>query len=138
MNLGKRKMKVVALVVVFAVHCLVLSLAFQVMSNRNSQRIQAQLIEAFDNVDQNMAITQLIELRGRILEVQSLSFENLPQDILLDELEGITAPNDFSNPYLEDFTFIIHDTSNLEKICDELISQIDDQIHTIKYGQKDA
>ena len=111
-------------------------LAVEKLISNNAQKTSDQLIEAFDTVDQNMAITQLSELRGMILEVESLSHEDISQSLLLDELEGITAPKHFTNPYLKDFTFIIPNTSNVGELCGELISQIDNQIHTIEYGAK--
>ncbi len=95
-----------------------------------------QLTEVFDSVDQDMAIKQLSELRGMILEVKALSHEDIPQSVLLDELESITSSNHFTNKYLDDFAFDIPSTSNVGELCEEFISQIDDQIHTIEYGAK--
>ena len=95
-----------------------------------------QLTEVFDSVDQDMAIKQLSELRGMILEVEALSHEDIPQSVLLDELESITSSKHFTNKYLEDFAFDIPSTSNVGELCEEFISQIDDQIHTIEYGAK--
>ena len=95
-----------------------------------------QLTEVFDSVDQDIAIKQLSELRGMILEVKALSHEDIPQSVLLDELESITSSNHFTNKYLDDFAFDIPSTSNVGELCEEFISQIDDQIHTIEYGAK--
>ena len=95
-----------------------------------------QLTEVFDSVDQDMAIKQLSELRGMILEVKALSHEDIPQSVLLDELESITSSNHFTNKYLDDFAFDIPSTSNVGELCEEFISQIDDQIHTIEYGTR--
>ena len=100
------------------------------------QIIHEQLTEVFDSVDQDMAIKQLSELRGMILEVKALSHEDIPQSVLLDELESITSSNHFTNKYLDDFAFDIPSTSNVGELCEEFISQIDDQIHTIEYGSK--
>lgn len=108
----------------------------KVLNYYNVKQIHEQLTEVFDSVDQDMAIKQLSELRGMILEVKALSHEDIPQSILLDELEGITSSKHFTNKYLEDFAFDIPSTSNVGELCDEFISQIDDQIHTIEYGAK--
>ena len=101
-----------------------------------AKQIHEQLTEVFDSVDQDMAIKQLSELRGMILEVKALSHEDIPQSVLLDELESITSSNHFTNKYLDDFAFDIPSTSNVGELCEEFISQIDDQIHTIEYGAK--
>lgn len=138
MKVNKRASKelvfAVVLVVFFGGALLVLNVIF----SHDSGTYYERAMETYNIIDQNTAITQLSERRGRILEVQSLCFKDIPQDILWDELKGITSPMDLTNPYLKDFTFEISDTSNLEEICDELISQIDNQIHTIEYGGKDA
>lgn len=102
----------------------------------NAKQIHEQLTEVFDSVDQDMAIKQLSELRGMILEVKALSHEDIPQGVLLDELESITSSNHFTNKYLDDFAFDIPSTSNVGELCEEFISQIDDQIHNIEYGAK--
>ena len=102
----------------------------------NAKQIHEQRTEVFDSVDQDMAIKQLSELRGMILEVKALSHEDIPQSVLLDELESITSSNHFTNKYLDDFAFDIPSTSNVGELCEEFISQIDDQIHTIEYGAK--
>lgn len=83
-----------------------------------------------------MAIKQLSELRGMILEVEALSHEDIPNGILLNTLYDIVTPKHFTNPYLKDFVFVIPSTSNVRELCEEFISQIDDQIHTIEYGAK--
>ena len=102
----------------------------------NAKQIHEQLTEVFDSVDQDMAIKQLSELRGMILEVKALSHEDIPQSVLLEELESITSSKHFTNKYLDDFAFNIPSTSNVGELCEEFISQIDDQIHTIEYGAK--
>jgi len=102
----------------------------------NDKRIHEQYTETSDSIDQDRAIKQLSELRGMILEVKALSHEDIPQSVLLDELKSITSSNHFTNKYLDDFAFDIPSTSNVGELCEEFISQIDDQIHTIEYGAK--
>ncbi len=101
-----------------------------------SKKTSNQITEALDNVDRNMAIKQLSELRGMILEVESLKKEDISQNILLNELEEITAQKHFTNPYLKDFVFTIPSTSTVGELCEELVSQIDEQIHTIEFDTK--
>ncbi len=105
--------------------------ALRVAINYDTQQTYDDLIDMFDNVDRDMATGELKELRGMILEIESLSHEDIPQNLLLDELEEITSPQHFTNPYLKDFEFDVPGISDVRTICDELISQIDDQIQII-------
>lgn len=89
-----------------------------------------------DNSNRTKAVEELRELQGMLLEVEHLSYKNIPQKVLLDELESITSTKDFKNPYLKDFTFDIPNTSDIGELCEELISQIDSQVHVIEYGTK--
>jgi len=135
MKTNKRTTLVVGIVVI-AVLYLGMFVGLKAIGNYNAQKISDNLTRVFDEVDQDMAIKQLSELRGMILEVKSLSHKDIPQGVLLDELESITISKHFTNIYLDDFAFDIPSTSNVGELCDEFISQIDDQIHTIEYGAK--
>ncbi len=135
MKTNKRTILVVGIVVI-AVLCLGLFVGFKAIEDYNAPKISNNLTRVFYEVDQDMAIKQLSELRGMILEVKAFSLEDIPQGVLLDELESITSSKHFTNKYLDDFTFDIPSTSNVGKLCEEFISQIDDQIHTIEYGAK--
>ena len=97
---------------------------------------QKKLEKAFDESDKNIAIEYLSERKGMILEVEFLSYRNIPNNVLLDELEVITSSSNYTNKYLDDFAFDILNTSDVGEICEKLILQIDDQIYTIKYGAK--
>lgn len=97
---------------------------------------QKKLEKAFDESDKNIAIEYLSERKGMILEVEFLSYRNIPNNVLLDELEVITSSSNYTNKYLDDFAFDIPNTSDVGEICEKLILQIDDQIYTIKYGAK--
>ena len=135
MKTNKRTTLVVGMVVI-AVLYLGLFVGLKAIGDYNAQQISDNIARVFDEVDQDMAIRQLSELRGMILEVEALSHEDIPQGLLLDELESITTSKHFVNKYLTDFAFDIPNTSKVGELCDEFISQIDDQIHTIEYGAK--
>ena len=135
MKTNKRTTLVVG-IIVMAVLYLGLFVGLKVIGDYNAQKIVNRLETVFDEVDQDMAIKQLSELRGMILEVEALSHEEIPQSVLLDELESITSSNHFTNKYLDDFAFDIPSTSNVGELCEEFISQIDDQIHAIEYGTR--
>ena len=131
-NRTAAKVSIVLAVLYAILYVIVSIIGIKVLNHYNA--IHEQLTEVFDNVDQDMAIKQLSELRGMILEVEALSHEDISQSVLLDELESITSSKHFTNKYLENFAFDIPSTSDVRELCEEFISQIDDQIHTIEYG----
>ena len=131
MKTNKRTALVVG-IVVNIVLCLAMIVGIKVYADYVGQQTYNRLTASFDKIDQDMAIRELTELRGMILEVEDLSFKDIPQNVLLDELESITSSEHYTNKYLEDFTFKIPNTSNVQELCGELISQIDKQIDAIK------
>ncbi len=135
MKMSKRSSIILGVIAIIVIY-VGLFVGIKVVIKHNSQKIYNQITEVFDNVDRDMAIKQLSELRGMILELESLKHEDISQNILLNELEEITAQKHFTNPYLKDFVFIIPSTSNVGELCEELISQIDNQIHTIEFDAK--
>ena len=116
--------------------CLALFLGVKAIDNYNAQKIEDRLTQIFDEVDQDMAINQLSEIIGMIIEVKALSHEDIPQGVLFDELDRIISSDYFTNKYLDNFVFDIPNTSDVGELCEEFISQIDDQIYIIKYGAK--
>lgn len=134
MKESKRTSLVKDILVIFALF-FVWFVVMRVVSNCQAQRFHNQLVEVFDNVDRDMAVKQLSELKGMILEIKFLSYKNIPKDVLLYELNrNVFSLNHSSNQYLKDFTFVIPNTSDLREACEDFISQIDDQIHFIEYG----
>lgn len=130
------KKRTAILVIALLIYGVTLGLVITAVVSYNSNKQKKELEKIFDDADQDMAIEHLIELRGRILEVKDLSNKDIPQSVLLDALESITSSNDFTNKYLDDFAFDIPNTSNVGELCEELISQINNQIRTIEYGAK--
>ena len=127
---------VIAIMIVVVVCCI---------SFMGPDNLESQVTEALDTAHKDTAVKTLSELRGRILEIEYLSSnDNIETSILQDELDdiifSIESPSTYwiNNPYLADFEFIIRDTSTVGEFCEELISQIDDQIHTIEQGVEDA
>ena len=135
MKTNKRTTLVVDMAIIVML-CCGLIVGFKIIRDYNAQKISDNLEKAFDEVDRKIAIKQLSELRGMILEVEILSHEDIPQGLLLNELERITASKHFTGKYLEDFAFDSSNSSTIGDICDEFISQIDDQIYTIEFGAK--
>ena len=117
MKTNKRTTLVVG-IIAMAVLYLGLFVGLKAIGDYNAQKIVNRIETVFDEDDQDMAIKQLSELRGMILEVEALSHEDIPQSVLLDELESITSSKHFTNKYLEDFAFDIPSTSNVGELCE--------------------
>ena len=96
------------------------------MRPTDSEVTASQVTEALDTAYKDTAVKTLSELRGRIL--------------LDDIIFFIESPSTYwiNNPYLADFEFIIQNTSTVGEFYEDLISQIDDQMHTIEQGVEDA
>ena len=129
-----RRTALVVGIIVNIVLCLAMIVGIKVYADYVGQQTYNRVTESFDKIDQDMAIRELSELRGMILEVEDLSFKDIPQNVLLDELESITSSEHYTNKYLVDFAFETPNTSNVQELCGEFISQIDKQIDAIKYG----
>ena len=115
------------------------------MRPTDSEVTASQVTEVLDTAYKDTAVKTLSELRGRILEIEYLSSnDNIETSILQVELDDIIffieSPSTYwiNNPYLADFEFIIQNTSTVGEFYEDLISQIDDQIHTIEQGVEDA
>ncbi len=115
------------------------------MRPTDSEVTASQVTEALDTAYKDTAVKTLSELRGRILEIEYLSSnDNIETSILQVELDDIIffieSPSTYwiNNPYLADFEFIIQNTSTVGEFYEDLISQIDDQMHTIEQGVEDA
>ena len=90
-----------------------------------------ELANLLDEINRQMAIERLCELRGRIFEVQSLLYaDDITLDIAQSEISDIIDFQDYDNPYLDNFELTVTESST-GAICDDLISQIDDQIDKI-------
>lgn len=88
----------------------------------------------FDNEYRKMAVEKLCELRGRLLEVKELISRDAPTDIVQDRIDYIVNFPLYGNPYLSEFQFTIKGSYGTKKTCDDLISQIDDQIYKIWFS----
>lgn len=97
---------------------------------------QTEQQETFDKIDRNNAVAILSEQRGMIYEIKYLSHSGVSQNILLRELKRLSSLSYSSNSYLKEVVLFPPNTSNVEDICEELISQIDDYIRAIEYGAK--
>lgn len=102
----------------------------------------SDLNETLDQSQREFAIMQLSELRGRARAITLLSYGDTDEAELKEAISDIyswveeDAGIFHSNPYLIDFEFVSkpNNTSNVEDICEKIMSQIDSQIETIRSG----
>lgn len=116
-------------------------LAVVLLTSIGSYFLRQSIEREFDEIDKNFAIAELYELRGRVKEINYLNYSSAAHTAemdqkLLEHLKDI-AEFDSKNQYLEDFSIIIS-TSDIGDICEEITSQIDKRLDTIKYGERDA
>ena len=97
-----------------------------------------EIEKIFDDVDRQFAIEELIELRGRVVEIQHLSRGNTDevlQEKMMEDLEDIskydTSDSVYHNKYLDNIQIHIPEGS-IEYKTEMVIEQIDDIVDTIK------
>lgn len=104
---------------------------------------EESLEESIDYVERITAFSTLTELKGMIREISFLSHKGVSQEILRKELENLCSLSYSSNEYLKEVVLVPPNTSDVEDICRDIVSQIDDHIHKIEieieveYGKKD-
>lgn len=106
-------------------------------SETEAEKLSADVSVVLDETNKDTAVKHLSVLRGRLVEIQILSHYDI-QNALMHEINAIATYQDIANPYLKDFKFVVPNSSNIGEICEELISQIDDQVSIIRFGEKDA
>lgn len=113
------------------------------ISNYRCRREITEMHEDIDELNRNFAIMELSELRGRVKEIEYISLgltgsNNQMQEELISELESLKS----YDLYFRDFEISINlpiTPSNIGDICENIISQIDNEIHTIiMFGGEDA
>lgn len=114
--------------------CFLITSAICMVKN---QEAITELEEAFDSAKRSSAVDILNQRKGQIEEIHVLDYKGVPRDILREELQRLCLFDYFTNPYLKDIVLYEPETSDIGDICEEIISQIDDHIHRIKYGKKD-
>lgn len=129
-KLNKRTMVVVIAIVVASLTAQILTI--KILKNYRAQQFDAEM----DQLDRYIAAEYLSQIKGRLLEVQDLYNEQeISEDVLQERLKNITSL-DVSTKYLENFQLTIPDTtSNIGEIFEELIAQIENQIHNVEEGK---
>ncbi len=104
----------------------------------SSYKMTKEIEKIFDDVDRQFAIEELIELRGRVVEIQHLSRGNTDevlQEKMMEDLEDIskydTSDSVYHNKYLDNIQIHIPEGS-IEYKTEMVIEQIDDIVDTIK------
>ena len=129
-KLNKRTMVVVIAIVVASLTAQIITI--KILKNYRAQQFDAEM----DQLDRYIAAEYLSQIEGRLLEVQDLYNEQeISEDVLQERLKNITSL-DVSTKYLENFQLTIPDTtSNIGEIFEELIAQIENQIHNVEEGK---
>ena len=129
-KLNKRTMVVVIAIVVASLTAQILTI--KILKNYRAQQFDSEM----DQLDRYIAAEYLSQIKGRLLEVQDLYNEQeISEDVLQERLKNITSL-DVSPKYLENFQLTIPDTtSNIGEIFEELIAQIENQIHNVEEGK---
>lgn len=131
-NSKMKKYKMLIPIILLAVFTTIVTNS--ILCHYESQKFSSELAQVFDEVDRKMAVETLSEARGRIFEVMLLLYgDDISLDVAQNELSNIIDFPDYDNPYLDSFELKLTESS-AESICDELISQIDDQIDKIWYS----
>lgn len=129
-KLNKRTMVVVIAIVVASLTAHILTT--KMLKNYIAQQFDAEM----DQLDRYIAAEYLSQIEGRLLEVQDLYNEQeISEDVLQERLKNIISLG-VSTKYLENFQLTIPDTtSNIGEIFEELIAQIENQIHNVEEGK---
>lgn len=129
-KLNKRTMVVVIAIVVASLTAQILTI--KILKNYRAQQFDAEM----DQLDRYIAAEYLSQIKGRLLEVQDLYNEQeISEDVLQERLKNIISLG-VSTKYLENFQLTIPDTtSNIGEIFEELIAQIENQIHNVEEGK---
>lgn len=106
------------------------------LSNKLDEKFSSQIEEVMGNTYQQQAVMDLCDARGRVEQIQKLySASQVSENILINELRYISSFKDLNNPYLKDFAITIS-SSNVGEVCEEIISQINAQIDSIKLSNR--
>ena len=126
---------VVILVIMISISCLSSVLfvhhRLKQMEQNNNQ------ISLDDTNTRFFAIRELEWLKGQVLEVFTIywaSDSEEIEEILFMEL-GYLSEFHSDNPYLKDFRITITTSSDVGEICEDINSQIEDQIYLLENGQ---
>ena len=103
------------------------------LTKKEIEKWQQEMQEIFDQIDREFAIMELSELRGRVKEIQRISWslEGQTQEMkeeLRKELEEIERFENTNNKYLNDFIIEVKDHRlSIDDICEEILTQIDEK-----------
>ncbi len=127
---------IIILVILISISCLssilFVNRRLKQMGENNTQ------ISFADTNSKFFAIRELEWLKGQVLEVFTIYWASESEeieDILFMEL-GYLSEFHSDNPYLTNFRINITSSSDVGEICEEINSQIEDQIYLLENGQE--
>lgn len=102
-----------------------------IFANYRAKKSKEELSKEFARIDRQFAIKDLSELKGRIYEIYLLYLQGeIAKELAIQEMEDCVS---LSDRYVENFFLQLPETDDLGKICDELITQIEEKIHSIEH-----
>lgn len=132
----KKNRNEIVIWVVFIVFAMIVYGAIGYCFYRDYQnRIEVAFQEEVEAINREYAIKELSEIRGRIKTIEYISQSYASnteemQEELHEQLIDIVEFANMEHPYFEDFEIKITG-SEIGDICEEIISQIDEKLHTI-------
>lgn len=103
----------------------------KMLKNFSAKKSYEELCKEMDQIDRQFAIKDLSELKGRINEIYLLYLQGeIAKEPAIEEMVDCVS---LSDRYVENFFLQLPETDDLGKICDELITQIEDKIYSIEH-----
>ena len=101
-----------------------------IFANYRAKKSKEEFSKEFARIDRQFAIKDLSELKG-IYEIYLLYLQGeIAKEPAMQEMEDCVS---LSDRYVENFFLQLPETDDLGKICDELITQIEDKIYSIEH-----
>ena len=103
----------------------------KMLKNFSAKKSYEELGKEMDRIDRQFAIKDLSELKGRINEIYLLYLQGeIAKESAIEEMVDCVS---LSDRYVENFFLQLPETDDLGRICDELITQIEDKIYSIEH-----
>lgn len=97
-------------------------------------RMRKHTQELFDELNKNLAIIELSELKGRVEEIQYLNCSSVANPEMekkfKDELDEIIEFEKEHNKYLKDFKILV-EPGSIDAICEQILQQINKKVNDI-------
>lgn len=135
MRTSKRKVIIIFLIIVALLFVFKIGLvAFDNIANKLGEIFSTQVEDVIKETAREEALMELSQLRGRVEQLIRFYTSGKVSDSTISyELNYISFYQNSANPYTQDFAITIT-ASDIGEVCEEILSQIDDQIYKIRFG----